>query len=134
MRRRRPLVRVLWAAVVLAVGISFVGRPLAMRNCVLAAQAAARTAGGAGARPMDMGHAPGPGTPCPHHDAKCCAPCLACCAGCATMPVPAATPPAGDVALAVRRTVVPATSAAVPPLGGRFLQPPPLGPPTPLAG
>ncbi len=99
-RRHRRLARGLWLLVTVAVGISFVGRPLAMRGGVLAAQQAA--AEGLAMRHAGMAGDAGMPMPCRHHSGQCCAPCLACCAACVTPPVPAAATPVGLLVAAVR--------------------------------
>jgi len=133
MRTQRGLARVAWALIAVAVGISFVGRPLTMRGGVGAAvaQAARGQAPGSSAQPMDMGTGRAP-APCSHHSGQCCAPCLACCPGCATVPVPAAwslgvPSPAADRVAAVAADATPAIGSVT-----RHLQPPPIGPPSPL--
>jgi hypothetical protein len=77
------------------------------------------------------GHAGMP-MPCPQHSGQCCAPCLACCPGCVTPPLPAAVPAAGAIAVVVRLASLGRESVPAPRSGSRHLQPPPLGPPTPL--
>ena len=133
MRTRRRLTRSLWLLVTLAVGISFVGRPLAMRAGVLAAQQTAQRQAPAGHHAGMAGHAGMP-MPCPQNDGQCCAPCLACCAACVSVPVPAT---AAVLVAEVAKVRVPGTvlaQAPAPHSGSRFLQPPPLGPPVPLVG
>lgn len=137
MRARRWFSRGLWLLVTVAVGVSFVGRPLAMRDAVLAAeQAAAHQAVGAQAHAMDMGdgHRGGSGMPCSRPDGKCCAPCLACCPGCASVPEPAAVAVAAPVAPPLRLAEAPAPAGTSPRPGSRSLQPPPIGPPAPSVG
>jgi hypothetical protein len=75
------------------------------------------------------GHMP---LPCPKHTDRCCAPCLACCPGCATPPLPVASPAAGTVAALVGLATPGREPVPAPRSGSRYLQPPPLGPPTPL--
>ena len=130
MRAHRRFARGLWLLVTVAIGISFVGRPLAMRAGALAAQQAAaealpmRHAGMAGDAGMPM--------PCQHHSGQCCAPCLACCAGCVTPPVAAVAPAVGILVATVRVRTAARGPIPAPRSGSRYLQPPPLGPPTPL--
>ena len=131
MRAQRGLARVLWLLVTVAVGISFVGRPLAMRSGVLAAQQAAQRQALAGAHAGMAGHGQMP-MPCPQHSGQCCAPCLACCPGCVTAPLPAAAPAAAAAAVVVRLAPTGREPIAAPRSGNRYLQPPPLGPPAPL--
>lgn len=102
-----------------------------MRAGVLAAQQAAGRQAMAAGRGDMAGHGGMP-RPCPQHDGQCCAPCLACCAACVTLPAP--TPAASMVAeaAAVRVTATNLAPLPAPRSGSRFLQPPPLGPPTPL--
>ena len=134
MHIRRRLSRGLWLLVVFALGVSFIGRALAMRSGVAAAMAqAARHASTGGAHRMPMGpaakHEP---MPCPSHDAQCCAPCLACCAACASVPVPVDQRAAGALPAAARVPDVVAWSSPAPRTPGRHLLPPPIGPPSPL--
>ena len=117
--------------VTVAVGVSFVGRPLAMKGGALAAQQAARQE--ASAMPdMAMAGHPGSPMPCHHHCGQCCAPCLACCACCVAAPLPPTTGTPGPV-IATAHVVraEPVVNRAVR-AGDRHLQPLPLGPPLPL--
>jgi hypothetical protein len=131
MRTSHWLARGLWLLITDAVGISFVGRPLGMRAGVLAAQQAAQRHT-ASAHHAGMPGRAGMPMPCPRHDGQCCAPCLACCAGCVTLPAPAAMAAVGTVVATVRVAGTDLTPVPAPRAGGRYLQPPPLGPPTPL--
>ena len=134
MHARRWLVRGLWLVVVFSLGVSFVGRALAMRAGVAAALAqAARTGSGTHRMPMGAGSgAKDAPAPCPGHDGQCCAPCLACCAACASVPLPADAGAASLVALAGRTTDAAARSLPAPRAGGRHFLPPSVGPPSPL--
>jgi hypothetical protein len=131
MHAQRWLTRGLWLLVTVAVGISFVGRPLGMRAGVLAAQQAAQRQAPSGHHAGMPGHAGMP-MPCPQHDGQCCAPCLACCAGCITVPAPVALATVIAQAATVRLAGTDLTPVPAARSGGRHLQPPPLGPPTPL--
>ena len=131
MRSQRGLTRILWVLVSIAVGVSFVGRPLAMRGGVLAAQAAAQHQTLAEQHAGMAGHGQMP-MPCPQHTDQCCAPCLACCPGCVTPPLPTAAPVAGAITALVRLVTSGREPVPAPRSGSRYLQPPPLGPPTPL--
>lgn len=123
--------RSLWLLVTVAVGISFVGRPLAMRAGVQAAQQAAQRQAHAEQHAGMAGHGRMP-MPCPRHSGQCCAPCLACCPCCVTAPLPVAAPAAGAIAVVVRLQAPGRQPVPAPRSGNRYLQPPPLGPPTPL--
>jgi hypothetical protein len=130
MPSQRGLARGLWLAVTIAVGLSFVGRPLGMRAGVLAAQQAA-------VRDVAKRHTGMPGhagipTPCPQHSGQCCAPCLACCAGCVTPSLPAPAMAAGTGPATAHLVDADPVAASAPRSSSRFRQPPPLGPPTPL--
>ena len=117
--------------VTVAVGVSFVGRPLMMKGGVLAAQQAARQEASAMPDMAMAGHAGSP-MPCHHHCGQCCAPCLACCACAVVAPLPPAAGPLGPV-IAAARVVRPEQVASHPVRPGRrHLQPLPLGPPLPL--
>jgi hypothetical protein len=131
MHRPRLLARSLWLLVTVAVGISFVGRPLAMRAGVLEAQEVAEHQAMAGGHAGMAGHGGMP-MPCPQHSGQCCAPCLACCAGCVTLPLPAVAQIAGTVVATVRLAGTDRAPVTAPRSSARFLQPPPIGPPTPL--
>jgi len=102
-----------------------------MRSGVLAAQQASQRQAPAGHHAGMAGHGTMP-MPCPQHDGQCCAPCLACCAACVSVPVPAAAAVFLVEDAGVRLPGTDLAPAAAPRSGGRFLQPPPLGPPTPL--
>jgi hypothetical protein len=131
MHAQRGLSRGLWLLVAIAVGISYIGRPLTMRAGVQAAQQATQRQALAQHHAGMAGHAGEP-MPCQNHSGECCAPCLACCPGCVTPPLPAAAPTAGAVAAVVRLASTDRTPVLAPRSGNRHLQPPPIGPPTPL--
>jgi len=134
MHLRRRLSRGLWLLVALALGVSFVGRALAMRAGAAAAMAqAAGAASGRGGHGMPMGAGAGHDpAPCPQHDAQCCAPCLACCAACASVPVAVDLRTAGAPVAVTRVAAVAARQGAAPRSPERHLRPPQLGPPSPL--
>lgn len=135
MRSQRGFARLLWLLVTVAVGISFVGRPLAMRAGVLAAQSRARTEHHAGmAHLAGMASHAGMPMPCPQGSGQCCAPCLACCPGCVTPPLPPAAAAAVAVAATERLARTDLAPVPAPRSDRHHLQPPPLGPPTPLVG
>ena len=117
--------------VTVAVGVSFVGRPLMMKGAVLAARQTARQEASAMPDMAMAGHASSP-MPCHHHSGQCCAPCLACCAGCVTVPAVTAAPGALPAATPLAVRLVETAAAPAPRAGERHLQHLPLGPPTPL--
>jgi len=131
MRSRCGLARGLWLLVTIAVGISFVGRPLAMRAGVQVAQQAAQRQAMSGHHAGMASHARMP-MPCPQHSGQCCAPCLACCPGCVTPPLPSAMLAAGAVVAPVRLARLDRAPVPAPHSSSRYIQPPPIGPPTPL--
>jgi hypothetical protein len=131
MHAQRGISRGLWLLVAIAVGISYIGRPLAMRASVHAAQQAAQHQALAEHHAGMAGHSGEP-MPCQHHSGQCCAPCLACCPGCVTPPLPAAALVTGAVVATVRLASTDRKPISAPSSGSRYLQPPPIGPPTPL--
>lgn len=102
-----------------------------MRSGVLAAQQAAQRQALSEHHARMAGHA-GESMPCKHHSGQCCAPCLACCPGCVTPPLPVAVPAADNVVAAVRLVRADREPVPAPRSGNHHLQPPSIGPPTPL--
>ncbi len=149
MRAQRWLSRGLWLLVTVAVGNAIVAGPLAMQpglraprqpaqraapveTAMRAAPAAAQGAhavergGMAGHDGMPM---PMPG---PDHSGPCCPLCLTCCPGCAMTSPPTPASAAGADAATVRLVSDDRAPAPAPRSGNHHLQPPPLGPPSPL--